>query len=106
MALTRKTGTGAETGQWVVGTITHLKVDAANVAANVQALNVGQDGEQILTTLALTNTPIIVDTPDANVMYVAVEGVANVTAMQASIRALGADFGNTTVASGTYTVTA
>lgn len=112
MALTRKTGTGlnALPFQLLVGTISHLKIDTANADANVQQLAVGQTCEQIVSTIALTRTPVIVeaDGTDSNVMYAAVEGEvtsSDAANIQASVRALGGALAAANVDVGVYTVT-
>lgn len=113
MAQARKSGTGLDTPpfQLLVGTLSHIKVDSANASADLSVLaNVGDAGERVVSTIALTRTPVIVDndTADANVMYVAVEGEVTDTDaanIQASVRALGGALAAATVEKGEYTVT-
>lgn len=113
MAQSRKAGTGLDTPpfQLLVGTLSHLKVDSANASANLQVLaNVGDAGERVVSTIALTRTPVIVATTDsdANVMYVAVEGevtASDAANIQTSVRALGGALAAANVNVGDYTVT-
>jgi hypothetical protein len=105
MAQTRKTGTGAAEFQALVGSLSYLTVDAANVSANVANLVVGGQGEQVITTVGLTNTVVIHENGNARVLYLAVEGtVADVTAVQTSVRALGGSLAAATVTAGSFRV--
>lgn len=113
MAQARKAGTGLDTPpfQLLVGTISHLKVDSANASADLSVLaNVGDAGERVVSTIALTRTPVIVDLDgtDSNVMYVAVEGEvtsSDAANIQTSVRALGGSLAAANVNVGDYTVT-
>lgn len=105
MALTRVNG-AVEEGQLLVGSLTHLivdEVDGADDISNFGFTNGAADpGEQVLQAIALHATPVILNSANARVMYVAVEGQPNVSAIQASVvSVLGA---NATVTSGDYLV--
>jgi hypothetical protein len=105
MAQTRKTGTGAAEFQALVGSLTYLHIDAANNAANVANLVVGGQGEQVLNTVARTNTVVVVDIEDDENIHVAVEGtVVDVAAVQTAVRALGGTLAAATVVSGDFRV--
>ena len=105
MALTRVNGAAAE-GQLLVGSLSHFIIDEVDGTDDISSFGftagAADPGEKVLQALALHATPVIVNSANARVRYVAVEGQPNVTAIQASVvSVLGA---NATVTSGEYIV--
>lgn len=83
----------AEEGQLLVGSLTFLAIDEVDGAANIALFGFSgtepsdpNPGEAVLQAVALHATPVILNSANARVMYVAVEGEPNVAAIAASVQ--------------------
>ena len=105
MALTRVAG-AVEEGQLLVGSLTHLIIDEVDGTDDISnfgfTAGAADPGEAVVQAVAVHATPVIIQSANARVMYMAVEGSPNVSAIAASVvSVLGA---NATVTAGDYTV--
>jgi len=107
MAQTRVNG-GAASGQFLTGALTWFKIDEVNGAANIANFGFtagsADPGEKVLNAFATVANPVVVESANARIMYVATE-VNGITAssLQTAIRAAGG-LSNLTVVAGTLTV--
>lgn len=107
MAQTRVNGTVAA-GQFLTGALTHFIVDEVDGSANIANFGFtagsADPGEKVLNAFATVANPVVVESGNARVMYVATE-VNGITAsaLQTAIRAAGG-LSNLTVAAGSVTV--
>ena len=106
MALTRVNG-GVEEGQLLVGSLTHLiidEVDGTDNISNFGFTNGNPDpGEKVVQAISVHCTPVLINSANARVMYIGVEGSPNTTAMAASINSV-LSHNNATVTAGSYIV--
>lgn len=104
MAQTKVNGTVAEY-QALTGNLTHLVIDEVDAATDISDFTtVSGNAEAVLNAVATVANPVIVESGNARVMYVAVEtNGSNTAAMAAAINGLSG-FANATVTSGSYTV--
>ena len=107
MPQTRVNGAAAS-GQDLTGALTWFRIDEVDGTANIANFGFtagsADPGEKLLNALATVANPVVVQSGNARVMYVATE-VNGITAssLQTAIRAAGG-FANLTVAAGTLTV--
>lgn len=107
MAQTRVNGAAAE-GQFLTGTLTWFAIDEVDGAANIANFGFtagsADPGEKVLNAFATVANPVVVESGNARVMYVATE-VNGITAasLQTAIRA-ATGYSNLTVAAGSITV--
>jgi hypothetical protein len=107
MAQTRVNGTAAS-GQFLTGRLTWFIIDEVDGAANIANFGFtagsADPGEKVLNAFATVANPVVVQSANARVMYVATE-VPGITAsaLQTAIRSAGS-LSNLTVTSGTVTV--
>lgn len=107
MAQTRVNGAAAE-GQFLTGTLTWFRIDEVDGTANIANFGFtagsADPGEKVLNAFALLANPVVVESGNARVMYVATE-VNGIPAanIQAAIRSVGG-FPNLTVTEGSVTV--
>jgi len=106
MAQTRVNGAAAE-GQFLTGKLTWFVIDEVDGAANIAnfgfTAGAADPGEKVLNAVATVANPVVIESANARVMYLATE-VNGITAaaLQTAVRAAG--FANATVASGTIIV--
>jgi hypothetical protein len=94
-------------GQFLTGALTHLIVDVVDGGATANIANFGftagaaDPGEKMVQAIQTVAAPVILQSGNARVMYVAVEfpGV-DAADVQTAVRAAG--FANATVTAGTY----
>lgn len=107
MAQTKVNGAVAE-GQFLTGSLTFFIVDEVDGAANIAnfgyTAGAADPGEKVVLALQTVATPVIIESANARVMYVATE-VNGITAasLQTAVRA-ATGYANLTVAAGTLTV--
>jgi hypothetical protein len=107
MAQTRVNG-GAAEGQFLTGSLTWFKIDEVDGTANIANFGFtsgsADPGEKVLNAFATVANPVVVESGNARVMYVATE-VNGITAssLQTAIRAAGG-LSNLTVTAGSVTV--
>jgi len=107
MAQTRVNGAAAE-GQFLTGTLTWFRIDEVDGTANIANFGFttgsANPGEKVLNAFATVANPVVVESGNARIMYVATE-VNGVTAasLQTAIRAAGG-LTNLTVTAGSVTV--
>lgn len=107
MAQTRVNGAAAE-GQFLTGRLTWFVIDEVDGSANIANFGFtagsADPGEKVLNAFATVANPVVVESANARVMYVATE-VPGITAasLQTAIRSAGG-LSNLTVASGTVVV--
>lgn len=107
MAQTRVNGAAAE-GQFLTGRLTWFVIDEVDGAANIAnfgfTAGAADPGEKVLNAFATVANPVVVESGNARVMYVATE-VPGITAssLQTAIRAAGG-LSNLTVVAGSLTV--
>ncbi len=107
MAQTRVNGAAAE-GQFLTGKLTWFAIDEVNGSANIANFGFtagsADPGEKVLNAFATVANPVVVESGNARIMYVATE-VNGITAsaLQTAIRA-ATGYSNLTVAAGSITV--
>jgi hypothetical protein len=107
MAQTRVNGAAAE-GQFLTGKLTWFAIDEVDGSANIANFGFtsgsADPGEKVLNAFATVANPVVIESGNARVMYVATE-VNGITAgaLQTAIRA-ATGYANLTVASGSITV--
>jgi hypothetical protein len=107
MAQTRVNGSAAE-GQFLTGALTWFKIDEVDGSANIANFGFtagsADPGEKVLNAFATVANPVVIESGNARVMYVATE-VPGITAssLQTAIRS-ATGYANLTVASGSITV--
>lgn len=107
MAQTRVNGAAAE-GQFITGTLTWFAIDEVDGAANIANFGFtagsADPGEKVLNAFSTVANPVVVESGNARVMYVATEvGGIPAANIQAAIRA-ATGYANLTVTAGTLTV--
>ena len=107
MAQTRVNGAAAE-GQFLTGALTWFRIDEVDGAANIANFGFtagsADPGEKVLNAFATVANPVVVESANARLMYVATEvpGIA-ASDLQVAIRS-ATGYSNLTVVSGTITV--
>jgi hypothetical protein len=104
-----KVNGSVQPGQFLTGTLTYFIVDAVDGGASANIANFGytagaaNPGEKVVFALQTVANPVIIESANARVMYVATEiGGASASALQTAVRSTG--LANATVTSGTLTV--
>jgi hypothetical protein len=106
MAQTRVNGSAAE-GQFLTGALSWFVIDEVDGDANIANFGYttgsADPGELVLNAFATVANPVVVESGNARIMYVATE-VPGISAasLQSAVRAAG--FANLTVASGSISV--
>lgn len=99
---------GAAEGQFLTGALTWFRIDEVNGSANIANFGFtsgsADPGEKVLNAFATVANPVVVESGNARIMYVATEvpGIA-ASDLQTAIRAAGG-FTNLTVTAGSVTV--
>ena len=107
MAQTRVNGSVAE-GQFLTGALTCFRIDEVDGTANIANFGFtagsADPGEKVVNAISLVTNPVIVESGNARVMYIATE-VNGVTAanLQANVRA-ATGYANLTITSGSFRV--
>jgi hypothetical protein len=96
-------------GQFLTGTLSFFIVDAVDGGAAANIANFGytagaaDPGEKVVFAVQTVATPVLIQSANARVMYVATEvGGVTAAALQTAVRSAG--FANATVTAGTLTV--
>lgn len=107
MPQTRVNG-GAAEGQFLTGALTWFKIDEVDGSANIANFGFtagsADPGEKVLNAFAIVANPVVVESGNARIMYVATE-VNGITAsaLQTAIRS-ATSYSNLTVTAGSVTV--
>jgi hypothetical protein len=100
-----KTNGAPEAGQFLTGNLDHLIIDEVSGTADISDLGtVNGNAEVLLSALSTVSNPVIIESSNARVMFVAVESNGASTADMATAINEATAFSACTVTAGSYSV--